>query len=120
MTQSVQGVGPGSAEPYNKGSQHMTLGVGHLIGPHLVTGGSVVLVSGSPSTAVVTFANPLGTNDVYGAGNYTVLLTPVVTTSGSAPSGTFGVYGFSNSGFTVVGPNSSTATVFWTVSRISA
>lgn len=33
---SVTGIGLGSADGQNKGSEHMTLGVGHLIGPRVV------------------------------------------------------------------------------------
>ena len=33
---SVTGIGLGSADGQNKGSEHMTLGAGHLIGPRVV------------------------------------------------------------------------------------
>lgn len=36
---SVTGVGPGDVSGLNKGSQHMTLGVNQLIGPHVVSAG---------------------------------------------------------------------------------
>ncbi len=36
---SVTGTGPGSAEGSNKGSARDTLGVSHLIGPHVVASG---------------------------------------------------------------------------------
>ena len=40
---SVTGVGPGSSEPYNKGAYgRQTLGVGHLIGPHVVQALSLI------------------------------------------------------------------------------
>ncbi len=38
---SVTGVGPGSADGYNRGSSRMTLGAGHLVGPHMVAAGSL-------------------------------------------------------------------------------
>lgn len=45
---SVTGVGQGSSEPYNKGAQgRQTLGVGHLIGPHIVYAGSGTLSGGT-------------------------------------------------------------------------
>lgn len=40
---SVTGTGLGSADGKNKGSAHMTLGVGHLIGPRVVIANSGVL-----------------------------------------------------------------------------
>ena len=43
---SVTGTGPGSAFGWNKGSQEMTLGVSHLIGPHVVAAGVAALTSG--------------------------------------------------------------------------
>ena len=44
---SVTGTGPGSAFGWNKGSQEMTLGVSHLIGPHVVAAGVTPLVGGA-------------------------------------------------------------------------
>ena len=44
---SVTGVGVGSAEGYNRGSARMTLGAGHLVGPHVVACGNVALVGGA-------------------------------------------------------------------------
>ena len=38
---SVTGVGPGDVSGHNKGSEHMTLGVTHLIGPHILYAGTV-------------------------------------------------------------------------------
>jgi len=43
---SVTGTGPGSAFGWNKGSQEMTLGVSHLIGPHVVAAGETQLAGG--------------------------------------------------------------------------
>lgn len=45
---SVTGVGQGSAEKIGtKGSEHMRLGVGHLIGPHVVAAGTATLSGGT-------------------------------------------------------------------------
>ena len=44
---SVTGRGLGSAVPNNKGSEHTTLGVGHLIGPRVVAAGSQALTGGA-------------------------------------------------------------------------
>ena len=40
---SVTGKGLGSAVGSNKGSEHMTLGVGHLLGPRVIAAGTVTL-----------------------------------------------------------------------------
>ncbi len=56
--------GAGSADGSNKGSERMTLGVGHLIGPRVHAAGSVVLSGGGAAT--VTFGQPLsGSEDGY-------------------------------------------------------
>lgn len=60
---SVTGVGLGSAEGSNKGTDRMTLGVGHLIGPRVVAAGSVTL---SASTGVVAFPTLPGLVGDYG------------------------------------------------------
>jgi hypothetical protein len=49
---SVTGVGPGSADGKNKGSEHMTLSVHKLIGPHVIAAGTVEL-DGSTATVYV-------------------------------------------------------------------
>lgn len=47
---SVLGTGPGSAEGACKGApERQTLGVSHLIGPHIVNAGKVALSSGAAS-----------------------------------------------------------------------
>ena len=53
---SVTGVGPGSADGYNKGSEHMSLAVEKLIGSHVVATGYVTLATGA---ATVVFPKPL-------------------------------------------------------------
>jgi hypothetical protein len=55
---SVTGVGPGSADGKNKGSEHMTLGVHHLIGPHVIAAGTVEL--DGPTATVYLPAPPEG------------------------------------------------------------
>src|SRR5690242_9655889 len=95
---SVTGVGQGSADRRNKGSEHMTLGVNQLIGVRVVAAGSVVLASsGSSSTGVITFPQALDSTDSYAA-----FCSPVVTASGSAPTGTYAVWGLDVNGFKVV------------------
>lgn len=49
---SVTGTGLGSADGKNKGSEHMTLGVGHLIGPRVVAADDATL-DGSGDGSVV-------------------------------------------------------------------
>ena len=51
---SVTGTGPGSADGFNKGSEHQTLGVDHLIGPRVVAAGVVVLDAIGTATIPVT------------------------------------------------------------------
>lgn len=49
---SVTGTGLGAADGKNKGSEHMTLGVGHLIGPRVMASGTATL-SGGAATVVL-------------------------------------------------------------------
>jgi hypothetical protein len=42
---SITGTGPGSADGQNRGSEHQTLGVTHLIGPKVVGAGTATLDS---------------------------------------------------------------------------
>ena len=44
---SVTGTGHGSADGMNKGSEHMTLGVSHLIGTRVVRAGRLTLAGGT-------------------------------------------------------------------------
>lgn len=96
---SVLGTGPGSAESANKGAAgRQTLGVGHLIGPHIVAAGKVTLSSGA---AVVTVPVTGVTAD------FVLLLSN--QTDGTAMSGTVSVSGstatltFTGTGSDVVG-----------------
>ena len=75
---SVTGKGFGSAESANKGAQgRQTLGVGHLIGPHVVNAGAVAL-SGS-GTATLNIPPLSGV-----AADYVVLATQQDSSSPSA------------------------------------
>lgn len=49
---SVTGVGLGSADGKNKGSEHMTLGVGKLIGPRVVAADATTLAAGAASVVL--------------------------------------------------------------------
>ena len=50
---SVTGVGQGSAEASCKGAQgRQTLGVGHLIGPHVVSAGTTTLAGGTKALEI--------------------------------------------------------------------
>lgn len=96
---SVTGVGTGSAEGSNKGSQErQTLGVGHLIGPHIVAAGKAALISGA-ATAVVPVSGVTA--------DFILLVSN--QTDGTAVNGTFSVSGniatltFAGSGADVVG-----------------
>jgi len=104
---SVTGIGQGSADRVNKGSQHMHLGVDHLIGPRLVDAGQASLVSGTPSQVNVPFTQPLAS-----AVGYYADVNAVGTTSGAGAVG-LAVSQVSTTGFTVTGPNTSTQTFNW-------
>lgn len=103
---SVTGVGPGSADKVNKGSEHMHLGVDHLIGPRMVDAGQASLTSGTPSTCNVPFTKALAS-----ATGYFAFTQPVGTTSGTASD--LSVTNVATTGFTVTGPNSVTTTFNW-------
>jgi hypothetical protein len=103
---SVTGVGQGSADRVNRGSEHMHLSTQNLIGPRVVDCGSAALTSGTPSTCNVPFTKTLAS-----ATGYYAHVTPVGATTGSAVD--FAVSAVSTTGFTVTGPNSSTATFNW-------
>lgn len=112
--QNTQGVGNGSAEGNQKGNARMTLGSDHLIGTRVVLSGSTNLVSGTPSTAVVTF--PVALTDA--ATNYMVIATAQGATAAIAAGGV-AVSGLSTTGFTLTGPNSVTTTINWALIKVS-
>jgi hypothetical protein len=109
---SVTGVGQGSADKKNKGSEHMTLGVDHLIGARVVDAGSVVLASGTPSTAAVSFGTALSS-----ATGYYVQATPVGATSGIAAAGV-ATSVVATTGFTLTGGNNVTTTINWVLFKL--
>jgi len=68
---SVQGLfnnGAGAVDGSNKGSERMTLGVGHLIGPRVIAAGQADNIT-SPET--ITFAQPLSGSE----SNHVIQLT---------------------------------------------
>ncbi len=73
---SVTGVGHGSAEGWNKGSEHMSLSVNNLIGPRVVAAGSATL-----SSNVISIQIPLPTSDV---ADYVVQATAKNATTANA------------------------------------
>jgi hypothetical protein len=109
---SVTGVGVGSADGNNKGSQHMTLGVDHLIGPRVVNAGSVILSSGTPSTANVSFGTELSS-----ATGYFVVATPVGATSGIA-NFSVATSVVATTGFTLTSNNNVTTTINWVLFKL--
>lgn len=86
---SVTGVGPGSVEGLDRGSERMTLAVGNLLGPKVVRAGSVTLVGGA---GTVSFGKLDGS-----ASDYVVFLQD----STAAAAATYSA--LTTSGFTVAG-----------------
>jgi len=106
---SVTGVGPGSADRKNKGSEHMTLGVGHLLGTRVVAADRVTLAGGA---ATITFPVPL-TGD---KANYVAFCDSVNSTN-RAYIGTLNNDGSGNfANFTIVG--NGTDLVYWEVVKV--
>jgi hypothetical protein len=80
---SVLGTGPGSAEGASKGArERQTLGVGHLIGPHIVKAGQATCSTGAVS---VVFPISGVTAD------YVVLVTNTDASSPAATSATLAI-----------------------------
>lgn len=72
MTAStVTGRGFGGVDGNNKGSERMTLGVQHLIGPRVIAAGNVTITSST--TVTVTFPQPLDGP----ASDYVIMVTGV-------------------------------------------
>jgi hypothetical protein len=57
---SVTGKGLGSAEGMNKGTSRMTLGTGHLIGPHIVAAGNFTLTGSTGAVEIPTLPGVVG------------------------------------------------------------
>lgn len=110
---STQGVGNGSAEGRQKGSERMTLGKDKIIGTHVVMAGSVALTSGTPSTATVVFPETLSGS----ASDYMVLAVPVGATAAIAAAGV-AVSGLTTAQFVLTGPNSVTTTINWMLIKL--
>lgn len=53
---TVTGTGLGSADTKNKASEHLTLGVSHLIGPRVVAAGSATLSGGTVTIVLPALA----------------------------------------------------------------
>lgn len=82
---SVTGKGFGSAESANKGAQgRQTLGVGHLIGPHVVNAGKVALSGSGTATLEIP---PLSGAD----NDYVVMVSHLDSVSPSACGATLSV-----------------------------
>jgi hypothetical protein len=109
---SVTGVGQGSADKKNKGSEHTTLAVDHLIGPRVVDAGSIALAPGTPSTGSVSFGTALTS-----ATGYFVLATPVGATATIAGSGV-ATSAVATTGFTLTGPTNVSTTINWILFKL--
>jgi hypothetical protein len=70
---SVTGVGAGSAEGLNRGSARMTLGAGHLVGPHVVACGNTPLVGGVATINLGSLTD--------GASNYSLFVSNMTDTT---------------------------------------
>ena len=76
---SVTGVGPGDVSGLNRGSEHMTLAVGNLLGPKIVAAGYHTLDAGSNVLNMATLDGNLA--------DYMVLVTDDGAISVAAASG---------------------------------
>ena len=106
---SVTGIGAGSAEGQNKGSERMTLGVQKLIGTRVVAAGRVVLASG---VATVTFKTPL-TGD---KANYIVICNALDSTTVPRPTSLNNDANGDFASFAVAG--GTTDTLYYIVSKV--
>lgn len=95
---SVTGRGPGSADGKNKGSSHMTLGVGHLIGPRVVAADDATLDGSGDATVVL----PLLPGVV---GDYIVTVTDADATAAAAVAAQL-AFASNSTTLTLKGPNS--------------
>jgi hypothetical protein len=104
---SVTGVGQGSSEPYNKGAQgRQTLGVGHLIGPHVVYAGSQGLTAGAATVEIPPLTGV--------AADYVVIAS---SQDASSPAGASGTLALSSGIWTVtLGGNGTDVVSFIVVS----
>lgn len=108
---SVTGVsGPGSVAGNQKGSEHMSLGVGKLIGPKVAAAGKVTL---SGTTGVVQFPALVGV-----VADYVVMVTANSATLAYVSTAMAAISDTDQWGFTVTG--GSGAVVNWTVVKIGS
>jgi len=105
---SVTGVGPGSADGKNKGSDHQTLSTEKLIGTRVVTAGRVALATGA---ATVKF--PVGLERA--AADYIVIVNSTTTSVARLNAKTDTSSKFTS--FTIAGTG--TDTVQWAVVNIA-
>lgn len=94
---SVTGVsGPGAVDGLQKGSEHMSLGVHKLIGPHVVACGTETL--GGGGTGTVELPKQAGV-----VGDYVVMLTGVSATVPRVTGALAAVAGTDTWNFTITG-----------------
>lgn len=114
---SVTGVGPGSAEGWNRGAARQTLGAGHLIGPHIVACGAVY--SGSVGNFVLSGTATVQLPDLGGiATDYAAFAQDNQTAAGAtfvtlAGSGT--VSGGNGTWNLTIGYSASSSPISWMV-----
>ena len=103
---SVTGVGLGAADGKNKGSEHMTLGVGHLIGPRVMASG-VATLSGGAASVVLPAMDGV-------AGDY-ILMVGDASGTAAATSGTMAI---TSTATTLTLAGTGTNSVTWAVIKI--
>ncbi len=103
---SVTGVGHGSAEGMNKGTDRMTLGTTHLIGPHVVASGTVTM-------AASTFVVELPQNTIGGDNALADSVMPYGVHLTGSTSGAVYCTGKALTGFTINGTTSQV--IDWTI-----
>ena len=95
---SVTGVGLGAADGQNKGSEHMTLGAGHLIGPRVVVADEGTLDASGDLTVILPSLGGL-------AADYVVTATDADATAAGAVAGSLAMDATSTT-VTIKGPAS--------------
>lgn len=102
---SVTGRGLGSAVGKNKGSEHMTLGVGHLIGPRVVAADEATLDGAGDATVVLPLLSGV-------VGDYIVTAVDSDTTAANAVGASL-TFNTNDTTITLIGTASQT--VYWTI-----
>ena len=103
---SATGTGLGAAAGQNKGSVHMTLGVGHLIGPRVMASGTETL-SGGAATVVLPAMDGV-------AADY-ILMVGDASGTAAATSGTLAI---NTNDTTLTLAGTGTNSVTWAVMKI--